>query len=64
MVLDGNSEYLRTSLLFDLFKAFDQNESSHKLDFFLLKKFYFRSCLRNDTMLAPVVSNRVPAPQL
>ena len=32
---------MEQSKLFDMFKAFDLIESSHKSDFFLLKKTYF-----------------------
>ena len=43
LILDGNSEMCVHvgSMLFDLFKAFDYIESSHKSDFFLRKDLFF-----------------------
>ena len=33
-------------MLFDLFKAFDNHETSHKSDIFFLEKTYLTSCVR------------------
>ena len=49
MVLYGYKMQVRgkeQSLLFDLFKAFDQIDNSHKLDF-LYQKYYFPACVHN-----------------
>ena len=36
LIVDGNSETgARVRMFFDLFKAFDEIESNHKLEFFL-----------------------------
>ena len=39
LILYGTSDI---GLAFDLIKAFDQIDSSHKLDFLLAKNFFFR----------------------
>ena len=46
-IFDGNSltsAHVKRYLLFDLFKAFKQFESSHKSDIFIRKDQFFRPC--------------------